>query len=226
MKNKIYGRQGWHILALLILLAGTIFLFNQSSAAHEGQLFNLSTSFWFWLGIAVPVLHQGYVIFFWRGELYNNWMSDKFGSKEKAFKIFTRGFAILIISRPISAFLLAISNYDSLPLSWPLRIIISLILFAGFAWMMYSVVNYFGVINAFGRDHFYPEEYRGKTLEKRGLFKYVDNGMYSIGFAIVWVPAVLFASQAGLILAAFSHLYIWVHWYTVEKPDMEYIYSE
>jgi hypothetical protein len=26
-------------------------------------------------------------------------------------------------------------------------------------------------------------------------------------------------------VAAFNHLYIWVHYFTVEKPDMDYIYG-
>ena len=50
--------------------------------------------------------------------------------------------------------------------------------------------------------------------------------MYTIGFFIIWIPPILAASQAGLLLAAFSHLYIWVHYYTTEKPDMDRIYGK
>ena len=29
----------------------------------------------------------------------------------------------------------------------------------------------------------------------------------------------------ALLVAAFSHAYIWVHFFTVEKPDMAYIHA-
>jgi hypothetical protein len=50
--------------------------------------------------------------------------------------------------------------------------------------------------------------------------------MYTFGFFMMWIPPILAASKAGLLLAAFSHLYIWVHYFTTEKPDMERIYGK
>ena len=50
--------------------------------------------------------------------------------------------------------------------------------------------------------------------------------MYVFGFAILWVPALLFQSVAALIVAAFSHAYIWVHYYCTERPDMRRIYGK
>ena len=57
---------------------------------------------------------------------------------------------------------------------------------------------------------------------------------YSLGFDAVrsgelWgigTPAWLwFASAAGLVAAAFNHLYIWVHYFATERPDMLRIYG-
>jgi len=33
-----------------------------------------------------------------------------------------------------------------------------------------------------------------------------------------------YASQAALWLALFNHIYIWVHYYATELPDMQRIY--
>ena len=80
--------------------------------------------------------------------------------------------------------------------------------------------------NAAGRDHFFPEEYRGIKLESRGIYHYVDNAMYVVGFFMLWFFGVVFASPAALVAALFNHAFIWVFWFTLEKPDMEYIYSD
>ena len=42
---------------------------------------------------------------------------------------------------------------------------------------------------------------------------------------MLWVPAFLFQSMAAMVIAAFSHAYIWVHYYATEKPDMKRIYG-
>jgi hypothetical protein len=41
---------------------------------------------------------------------------------------------------------------------------------------------------------------------------------------VFWI-AVGFNSSAALAVAAFSHAYIWVHFYATEKPDMDFLYS-
>ena len=87
------------------------------------------------------------------------------------------------------------------------------------------MVRYFGVKRALGADHFDPGQYRDLPMVKEGIYKYTGNGMYIYGFFLLWVPGVLLASPAALLAAAFNHLYIWVHYYTTEKPDMDFIYG-
>lgn len=62
-------------------------------------------------------------------------------------------------------------------------------------------------------------------MVNQGIFRFTQNGMYQYGFLLLWVPAFWFASSATLIDALFNHLYIWVHYYTTEKPDMQGIYG-
>ena len=49
--------------------------------------------------------------------------------------------------------------------------------------------------------------------------------MYVYAFLLFWAIAVGFNSSAALAVAAFSHAYIWVHFYATEKPDMDYLFS-
>ena len=89
---------------------------------------------------------------------------------------------------------------------------------------MYSVGHYFGIDRVYGIDHFDPS-YRSKPLVKDGMFKYTDNAMYKFGFLILWTIALVFLSQAALLAAAFNQLYIWVHFYCTELPDIRRIYA-
>jgi hypothetical protein len=50
--------------------------------------------------------------------------------------------------------------------------------------------------------------------------------MYTFGFLILWSLALLSLSKAALIVAAFNHLYIWVHFYFTELPDIRHIYKK
>ena len=52
-----------------------------------------------------------------------------------------------------------------------------------------------------------------------------DAAMYTFGFLIIWVPGLVFYSKAALLAAGFNHIYIWVHYYTTELPDIRYIYG-
>jgi hypothetical protein len=49
--------------------------------------------------------------------------------------------------------------------------------------------------------------------------------MYKFGFLILWSIALVFLSKAALLAAAFNHLYIWVHFYFTELPDIRRIYG-
>jgi protein-S-isoprenylcysteine O-methyltransferase Ste14 len=141
------------------------------------------------------------------------------------FLVFSIIFSILFLGRPVSLILLGLSNADSLPLPFFWRVFLSLILLVPTVYFIHSVKKYFGIKRAFGADHFDPV-YRDLPLVTEGIYKYTSNSMYTIGFFSLWIIAILFASKAALLVAGFSHMYIWVHYYTVEKPDMEVIYGD
>lgn len=220
----MFQRQSIHAVSLAVLLLGILLFFHHRSSATAGALWGLSTTAWLWITIAVPVIHQVYVLIFWRLELYGKRISGTLG--EHGFLLYKTGFTVLILLRPVTLTILAISNAGTAAIDPPLNYILSVVLFLPAAYTFYSVRKYFGFDRAYGIDHFQPEKYRNAPLVKQGMFRYTSNSMYVFGFLILWVPGVLLRSQAALAAALFQHLYIWVHYYCTEQPDMEYIYND
>lgn len=217
----IFEKQGQHYLILVLLLAGVYFL--ASGEVLSGQLWGIRTPTWLWIAVATPVLHQIVVALLWRAELYHHKMTDWFG--DKAFSVFKFIFTLLFVGRPVTLILLGISNVNTLDLNPVIAYPIAVILFIPFAYTMYSVVHYFGIDRAYGEDHFKPTEYKRQSFVKQGMFKYTSNAMYKFGFLGLWVIAFAFLSKAALLVAAFNHLYIWVHFYFTELPDIRHIYG-
>lgn len=221
---KIFKYQAWHFLSLLILLTGIFYFVRLDTEILKGRVFGISTSIWFLLAILSPIIHQVYVVVCWRLELYYGSISNIFGSN--GFKLFKLGFGILILSRLLTIFILAISNAYTFETNTFFVFILSGILFIPSSFLFYSVKKYFGVNRAFGLDHFKPEEVKKEPFIKKGIFKYTSNGMYIYGFLILWIPGLIFKSNAALLVALFNHIYIWAHYYFTELPDIKFIYQE
>jgi hypothetical protein len=216
----MFEKQGWHLLLLALLLVGVTIL--AQGDMLTGQLWGIGTQAWLWIAIAVPIVHQIFVWLFWRLELHHGLITSWFG--ESGFPIYKFGFTILFAARPISILLLGISNYNTLTCPPALMYAAALILLVPGVYTMYSVVQYFGIDRAYGIDHFDPS-YRDKQFVKQGMFKYTDNAMYKFGFLILWSIALFTLSKAALLAAIFNHLYIWVHFYFTELPDIHNIYG-
>ena len=219
MTMNLFEKQIYHYIAL-ILLVFVVYLLADDTAL-SGQLMGLSTYSWLWLSIAVPVLHQVYVWFAWRTQLKSALITRIWG--ESGFKVYTIGFTVLFASRLMFIILLSLSNRDSIALSPGFSYALSIIFTLLSGYLFYSVRTYFGFKRAYGIDHF-DASYRHLPFVKEGIFKYTSNAMYTFGFLILWVPGLIFFSKAALIAAGFNHMYIWVHYYTVELPDIRFIY--
>ena len=189
-----------------------------------GELWGISTYYWFIFTLLSPVVHQIYVLICWRSELYYKSISNLFGNK--GFKLYKIGFALLILSRPVTITLLAISNTMTLNINTTFSYVLSAIMIIPAIYLFYSVKKYFGMDRAFGIDHFYPDKYKSEPMVNQGIFKYTSNGMYIYGFFILWIPGILLQSESAILLALFNHLYIWVHYYFTELPDMKMIYGK
>jgi protein-S-isoprenylcysteine O-methyltransferase Ste14 len=134
-------------------------------------------------------------------------------------------FFLLFAGRFVSLFALAWEDSGSLHIITFQRIFITGVLVVPGIYSVYSVLRYFGLKRAAGADHFDPK-YRDMPFVRQGIFRFTNNGMYFYAFLLFWAIAVGFNSSAALVVAAFSHAYIWVHFYSTEKPDMDFIYSK
>jgi hypothetical protein len=217
---KIFEKQGYHLLCLGFLLLGVYLVARDDFL--QGSFLGVSAKTWFWLSIFLPVIHQVYVVIFWRAELHYQRLTAWFG--ERAFTYWTVGFMVLILSRPILMIGLAITNRGTFPIPAWLGYALAFLCLLSSLYVGFSVLRYFGIERALGMDHFQPEIYREKPFVKEGIFKWSSNAMYLYGFLLLWVPGFLLLSKAGLLSALFSHLYIWVHFYFTEFPDMGHIY--
>ena len=220
--GRFLEKQGWH-LALLVglwLVAGAV---AGGEGYQAGSLWGVSTPVWFWMSIVLPAVHQVWVVVCWRLELHGGWLSRHLG--RYGFRLYAAGFAWLAFLRLSALTLLAVANEGTLAVSRPLLNTIAAVFAALVVYLMYSVTRYFTFRRALGIDHFDPS-YRDKPLVHRGIFRFTSNGMYTFGLLVVWLPGLLAASKAALLSAAFSHIYIWVHYYCTERPDMRRIYGK
>jgi protein-S-isoprenylcysteine O-methyltransferase Ste14 len=219
---KVFERQIHHILSLIAIL-GAILLLARFGDVWSGVYLGISTRNWFFIALAIPILHQFFVMITWRMELHYATLSRRFRSK--GFTVYAVPFMILLISRLLSILALAISNRLSLPVNRLLLSGMAAILLVPLFFVAQGIVRHFGIQRALGIDHF-DSSYRNTPLVREGIFKYVGNAMYTLGLLVLWLPGLLLASRAALLAALFNHIYIWVHYFTVELPDMRHIYGE
>lgn len=219
--TRVFQRQGWHLLALAVLL-GALLVVTPDRGTAAGAFLGLNTPAWFWLAVAIPIAHQVYVWLVWRLQLH-------FGLPERllgraALPLYGLGFMVLFVSRILAVIGLAVTDAGSLQAPGVILDSLAVVLAAPTAYLMYSVIRYFGLRRALGADHF-EAAYRTLPMVKQGIYHYTDNGMYAVGFLGLYIPGLAWASSLALWVALFSHAYVWVHYYCTEVPDMQTIYG-
>ena len=173
----------------------------------------------FWCAVALPVVHQVFVWLAWRMELLSSATSKAIG-----FRGYVVLFFLLFGGRFVALLVLGWMDQGSLGLSPLTRAILTTLLVIPGVYTMYSVQRFFGLARATGADHF-DSRYREMPLVNQGVFRFTGNAMYLYGFFLFWAIAVAFDSSAALVVAGFSHLYIWVHYYATEEPDLDYLHA-
>ena len=217
--NKLsffFKHQIWHLGGIIVLFyIGAQFV---DLKGNTNTFLSISTLSWFMIAMSIPLIHQIYVWLCWRSELC--WKSI---SKTIGFKGYVIFFFILIISR-LSAIVLCFLDYGSLYtpgwFAWSLAIII----FIPGAYTMYSVKKYFGFLRAAGADHFDPK-YRDMPFERRGIFKWSPNAMYVFAIGIPFGFAIATGSQSMFIIAIYTYISIWLHYFCTEREDFKIIYG-
>ena len=219
MENKLgffFKGQIWHLGGTIILFYIGIKIVNLEG--NSKIFLGGYTKEWFVLAMSVPLVHQAYVWICWRSELCWKLISNTIG-----FKTYVIIFFILIISR-LSAIVLCFLDYGSLYKPGWLAWSIAIIIFVPGAYTMYSVKKYFGFLRAAGADHF-DSKYRDMPFEKRGIFKWTPNAMYVFAIGIPFAFAIATGSRSMFIVAIYTYISIWLHYFCTEKEDFKVIYG-
>lgn len=218
----IFELQWLHALAAVAGLVVLWLISRGCPCFHRGELWGVGTWTWFWIAVEVPIVHQLLVWFCWRTELHRGLISGALG--RTGFAVYAALFTVLLVGRLVVITALAVASRESLAVNHTALKLAAVVGTIPVAYLAYSVVRYFGIARAYGADHFDPG-YRTRPLVREGIFRWTSNGMYTYGFLVLYLPALWFASRPALVAAVFSHLFIWVHYLTTERPDMRRIYG-
>jgi hypothetical protein len=214
--NFFFKHQIWHIGGIIVLFYIGAQIVDLKS--NINTFLGISALSWFMIAMSVPIIHQAYVWICWRSELC--WQSI---SKTIGFKAYAIIFFILGLSR-FSAIVLCFVDYGSLYKPGILAWVISIIFFIPGIYTMYSVKKYFGFLRAAGADHFDPK-YRDMPFEKRGIFKWSSNAMYVFAIGIPFAFAVATGSQSMFVVATYTYISVWLHYFCTEREDFKIIYG-
>jgi hypothetical protein len=194
-----------------------------SSATSSGDVWlGADDRCWFWLSIAVALVHQGIVALVFRAQLGWSTLTRIFGRHD--LLVWGIVFMPLLIARPLLILATALADAGSLALPPWLATALGIALLPPVLYAAWSVARYFGLARAVGGDHF-RLHYREMPMVREGAFSWTSNAMYLIIFLGLWSIALICRSQVALVAALFQHGYIWVHFLATEKPDMELMYG-
>ncbi|GGH40489.1 Phospholipid methyltransferase [Cribrihabitans marinus] len=206
-------------LALLLAIGALALLIEPP---HAPRLLGLTAGAWATLSISLAILHQVLVAIVFRLQLHRNLMTRAFGDRD--MRVWAALFLPLLIARPLTILLCGWA--DTVPIT-PYRgaeIAVGVVLLGVAIWALHSTLVHFTIRRALGGDHF-RDEIAAMPLVDKGAFRYTSNAMYGVAFLGLWGIALLFGSWNALIAALFQHVYIWVHMYCTERPDMDWIYG-
>ena len=209
-----------HLLLLIALIPGVYQL--AGPALGGGVWLGLRDAEWLRFMLVVVVAHQVIVALVFRLQLVYGCMTRLFGSKDMV--VWGAIFLPLLALRVVTVVGLGLATRGSLGIPEVFAVPAGLLLLVPAIATLYSVFAYFGLARALGGDHF-RKKYRQMPFERRGMFRYSSNAMYTYAFLGLWAAALLTGSRAALAAALFQHAYIWVHWYCTEAPDIEVIFG-
>jgi len=219
--SKVLRNQGCQLL-IYILLSGLLYLAIYYLPESRNRIWGLSACGWLAISWIVAGIHQFYIVFCWRMEFFHQKISAWLG--KAAFPVYRAGFYILAAVRLLPLIPVSLATTDTLPIPYAVSIVLIVVTTPFILWAVYSTIAYFGLSRLCGADHFDPK-YRGGILEKRGIFKYIPNSMYTVAMLMIYHPGLICHSTLGLIAAAAQHLFLWTHYFCTEKPDMKEIYG-
>lgn len=215
--NKNLAGQDWH-LALLVLLLTTLNLaLRHYPVTGQDPLFGTATETWVWLGTGAAVLHHLYLVILQRVELATGWFKENAPSyAHLAFLADNLLFAMLRTGTLVMA---AMAGKDAIYLPFNLRLILALAF--PVAYLLLAAHGRLPKPPAPAKSLFHPEAgfAAGKSTWSGEKYLARRRFFYHLLTPLFYLPGLLTASNAALLLALFSHLYLWVHYFCTEVPD-------
>ena len=214
--NFFFKNQIWHMGGLILLFYVSLQLVNFENSLNN--FLGISAKNWFLFSMMTPLFHQGYVWLCWRSELCWKTISRTIG-----FKGYVLIFFIVSILRFFSVGL-CFADYGTWFTPGWIAWSVSVLIFIPFIYTIYSIKKYFGFMRATGIDHF-DLNYKNIPFEKRGIFKWSSNAMYTFALAVFFGFAISAGSKAMFIFAAYTYIGGWLHYFCTEKEDFKVIYG-
>ena len=222
MLKNIFEKQEWHFVLLALLVVSVNAVMNFFPYYFLGQFWGLSAEAWLWIGIIAAFLHQVYVMLIWRTQLETGWLTANL--PRIGYIAYYIDYTMLLVARLGAIVLAALANRDSFIFPEPSREITALALAVPFIWVIYSITRHYGYKRLAGADRF-ELAYRDTGWRRKGVFQLVPNAVYVLCPLGFYIPGILLASPASLLLALFNHIYILIHYYCTELPDLKRIYG-
>ena len=215
--NFFFKNQIWHIGGLIVLFYLSLQMVDLET--NSKVFLGIGSKNWFLFAMTTPLLHQGYVWACWRSELCWKTISKTIG-----FKVYFVVFFILGILR-LSSIGLCFADYGSWFIPGWIAWSVSVLIFIPFIYTIYSIKKYFGFLRATGIDHFDPS-YKNIPFEKRGIFRWSSNAMYTFAIPVFFGFAISSGSKAMFVFAAYTFIGTWLHYFCTEKEDFKVIYGK
>ncbi|MFC1482714.1 methyltransferase [Candidatus Margulisiibacteriota bacterium] len=219
---KIFEKQSWMLLFLITAIYFFYSIVTRYSGFLSGSLWGIRTLQWIQISVLCSFLHHFLILICWRIQLHYSLITKYFGMK--GFYVYAFFFFLLLILRTITLFFLGYANRGSLLINPFLLHSSALVIMIPVSYTLYSIIKYFGLLRATGIDHFDPA-YRKKPFVKKGMFKYTKNAMYTYGVLLFLIPGLLFASKTALLIGLINYCWAWIHYFTIELPDIKKIYT-
>ncbi len=219
--SDILEGQPQHLGLAILLTIGALALL--TTVSDEPHLFGLTASGWAKVSIGLALAHQIIVAFAFRLQLHRNLLTRLFG--ENDMRLWAAIFLPFLVARPITVIFTGWADTAPITGARLPEVLVGLTLVAVAVWGMHSTLVHFTIPRALGGDHF-RDDIAAMPLVNRGAFAVTSNAMYGVVFLGLWGIAFLFGSWNALVVAFFQHVYIWVHMYCTETPDMEWIYGD
>jgi len=216
----MFRKQQYHaasLVLLLLLMGGALWMPGMTAGRYLG----VDTVTWYSITVVLVVLHHLYVWFCWRAELHHQTLSELFGSA--GFTVYATGALFFLLARPILVVVVGVANRNSLWIPDLVCRVLTVVLALLSGGAIYATLQRMSFQQVLGADHFH-EQIPERGLTRDGIFRYVSNPLFTLGMLGLWIPGVIFRSKAALVLALFQHVYVWVHYVTIECPDIQVLY--